>query len=103
MAWRFVLLLVLLHGVYGLVSNITVDDENGNEVTGAKPSFSPQESWIQCANCNGCGATPSLALAFDHTWHDATYQVGIGNPEPRVMSYTFSGAYGFHHLANRSY
>jgi hypothetical protein len=101
MVWGF-LLLVLLRGVDGIISNITVDDENGDEVTGAKPSFSPNDAWLQGAGCNGCAATPSLAFAFDRTWHDATYILGIGDPEPRVMSYTFSGAYRFH-LANRSY
>jgi hypothetical protein len=99
MAWRILLLLVLLRGVFALISNVTVDDEYGDEVTGAKPSYSPSADWSEGTNCTGCLALPDPSFAYDHTWHDTTQDVA--DPAVRFVNYTFNGAHGLPHLANR--
>jgi hypothetical protein len=96
---RVLLLLALLRGVFPTISNVTVDDEYGDEVTGAKPSYSPSEGWSQGANCTGCLAKPDPSQAFSGTWHDGT--ATPGDPEGRVVNYTFNGACGLLHLTNR--
>lgn len=65
--------------------NRTIDDEQGDSVTGVKPTYEPTSNWAQGSTCAGCFLTPnkvvSVSRAFDGTWHDSTYTPETpGNP-----------------------
>ncbi|KAI0326743.1 hypothetical protein GY45DRAFT_1328505 [Cubamyces sp. BRFM 1775] len=82
--------------------NRSIDDENGDSVTGAKPTYLPDEGWSQGAQCPGCHVHPGLvdvSLAFDQTWHDGTYHPG--QPD-RVITVSFTGTavYVYNLIAN---
>ena len=70
--------------------NVTIDDQFGDEQTGALPSYSPVGAWSQGADCAGCLIKPDQRQAFRETWHDATHTPG--DAEPRVASVLFNGA-----------
>ncbi|KAI0942227.1 hypothetical protein AcW1_002910 [Taiwanofungus camphoratus] len=50
--------------------NVTIDDANGDEITGQPPIYI---AGTQGANCTVCALRPNSSEAFDHTWHDSTY------------------------------
>jgi hypothetical protein len=93
--WRILLLLVLFHGVFATITNITVDDEYGDQLTGARPSYSPAAGWGQGANCTGCQVQPDPTFVYDRTWHFATT-----DSDGYVVNYIFNGIYGLPHLVN---
>ncbi|KAJ7468724.1 hypothetical protein FB451DRAFT_1039118 [Mycena latifolia] len=70
----FVLVCVLAHvrGCLCAVSNRTIDDTNGDEITGFLPIYEPRDSWNTDGACPKCAVHPDPSLAFDHTWHDGT-------------------------------
>lgn len=70
---------------------MTIDDQNGDAVSGMGPSYSPAGAWEQGATCTGCLAKPDPSQAFDRTWHDATHTPG--DPEPRIANVSFTGMY----------
>ena len=47
--------------------NNTIDDELGDNVTGAFPSYNPPGKWAQGNTCSNCFAHPDPALAYDHS------------------------------------
>jgi hypothetical protein len=49
--------------VFGI--NVTIDDQNGDSVTGAVPSYSPGNKWQQGSQCPGCFAQPDPQQTFD--------------------------------------
>lgn len=54
-----------------------VDDFNGDEMTGAIPTYLPNNSfWIQGQLCTGCSAKPDASQTHDGTWHDTTHSIG---------------------------
>lgn len=56
--------------------NRTIDDEHGDEVTGVKPTYLPDDNtWRQGSSCSSCSITPIVdrEQVLDRTWHDATY------------------------------
>lgn len=70
--------------------NITVDDEQGDSHTGAKPTYSPSDGWSQGATCSGCQIKANPALAFDNTWHDSTVHLG---DQPHTITIQFTGMF----------
>ncbi|KAI0326739.1 hypothetical protein GY45DRAFT_1258403, partial [Cubamyces sp. BRFM 1775] len=94
------LFLALCCAVFPLATNRTIDDENGDSVTGIVPSYSPIASWSQGSTCTGCYIHLDPSQAFDGTWHDATHTPG--DPEPRVITAQFTGTavYVYNVLAN---
>lgn len=48
-------------------SNRTIDDELGDSVTGALPTYSPQNVWTQGSTCASCFSKPSVQQAVDHS------------------------------------
>ncbi|KAI0658424.1 hypothetical protein C8Q70DRAFT_1055003 [Cubamyces menziesii] len=82
--------------------NRSIDDENGDSVTGAKPSYLPDEGWSQGAQCPGCHVNPTLAdvsRAFDQTWHDGTYHPG--QPDRTItVSFTGTAVFVYNLIAN---
>ncbi|KAK6977047.1 hypothetical protein R3P38DRAFT_554367 [Favolaschia claudopus] len=56
------------------LSNRTIDDFNGDTVTGQLPIYVPPNSWnaVVNSNCSFCSVKPVASETFDHTWHDIT-------------------------------
>jgi hypothetical protein len=50
-----------------VMTNISVDDQYGDSVTKASPSYYPPGKWSQGQQCHGCEAQPNPAYAFDHS------------------------------------
>lgn len=73
--------------------NISVDDQNGDALTGDMPSYSPAGSWQQGSTCEGCLAKPDPTMAFDNTWHDATH--GPGGTAQYAIQVSFTGNFLF--------
>ncbi|OCH92703.1 hypothetical protein OBBRIDRAFT_726275 [Obba rivulosa] len=76
--------------VYAVPQNVTIDDTEGDELTGHHFLYLPAEAWTAGQNCTTCAAQPEQSLAFDGTWHDST------NPlDPFVVTnatVTFTGS-----------
>ncbi|KAJ6546794.1 hypothetical protein B0H19DRAFT_242101 [Mycena capillaripes] len=72
-----------------VLSNRTIDDQFGDSVTGALPSYSPLSTWNQGANCGGCTLHPDPAPAFNHTWHDNSQPPG--DAQAVSVSFDFTG------------
>ncbi|KAI0775463.1 hypothetical protein BC629DRAFT_1595092 [Irpex lacteus] len=69
--------------------NRTIDDQNGDSVTGEQVSYSPSQRWSQGNGCGGCSAKPDASQTEQQTWHD-----GSRNPSrdpPITVSFKFTG------------
>lgn len=75
--------------VAGTATNRTIDDNYGDSVTGAKPTYS--DGWNYGPECTGCLMKPALNETFDRSWHDVT--ASATDPAPRNVTLTFTGAY----------
>ncbi|KAH8102719.1 hypothetical protein BXZ70DRAFT_1006620 [Cristinia sonorae] len=76
--------------VSGILVNHTIDDENGDEVTGQQVSYTGL--WREGNGCPDalCSAKPDTNLVHDGTWHDASYFPSSQDP-PHGLSFTFNG------------
>ena len=88
---------------YCTLINRTIDDELGDSVTGAKPTYLPGGTWKQgtaCSICHISSVVNDLSQTFDRTWHDTTHIVGLD--EGKSMQATFNGkaVYVFNLIAN---
>ena len=75
------------------VRTVTVDDTNGDEMTGALPSYSQSPIlWTVGQDCSTCLAQPVKSQVHDGTWHDTTHSEG-NEPHPgqRSVSIAFVG------------
>ncbi|KAH7104308.1 hypothetical protein BKA62DRAFT_694248 [Auriculariales sp. MPI-PUGE-AT-0066] len=84
--------LVLLPVTRAALRNITIDDAQGDEVTGAKPIYTPPNQWYAISSqsrCDGiCDPNPGIDEAYFSTWHVAT-----GFPtEPSRIEFKFNGS-----------
>ncbi|KAJ7227819.1 hypothetical protein B0H12DRAFT_1148398 [Mycena haematopus] len=81
----------------GSVLTATIDDTEGDSLTGAQPvytgSFSPN------SDCTGCTVHPDPARAHDGTWHDSS-QFNGAPPVSVTLSFTGIGIEVFCILAN---
>ncbi|KAJ3542872.1 hypothetical protein NM688_g5928 [Phlebia brevispora] len=59
--------------VEAALQNVTVDDTNGDPLTGASINYTPASDWNVGNGCKTCAAAPDASSAKDATWHDATY------------------------------
>ncbi|PIL31267.1 hypothetical protein GSI_05965 [Ganoderma sinense ZZ0214-1] len=106
MSWISLSLLLALAfvrpGACGMV-NRTIDDQNGDQVTGKVPIYTPAGGWTQGSHCNGCGINISIGVdpgeLFDGTWHDTTVHPN-GPPHAITMNFTGSAVYVFNMIAN---
>ncbi|KZV96328.1 hypothetical protein EXIGLDRAFT_733472 [Exidia glandulosa HHB12029] len=77
------------------IQNITIDDANGDEVTGEVPSYYGNGWNARSAStpCTGCVSQPDGQLFWNHTWHDqsAAYSPDASPPIPSNFSFRFSG------------
>ncbi|KAH9856875.1 hypothetical protein C2E23DRAFT_857098 [Lenzites betulinus] len=67
----------------------TIDDEQGDIITGTKPIYTPADGWSQGATCTGCSIDSSLIDAsqvLDGTWHSIT-----SGTDERTITVTFTG------------
>ncbi|KAH8116543.1 hypothetical protein DFH11DRAFT_1505911, partial [Phellopilus nigrolimitatus] len=97
---QVIALLTALGGSQGVLVNVTVDDENGDQRTQALPSYTPEDKWAQGATCTKCLAQPDSLEAFDYTWHDSTQEGGESGVRTIEMTFTGSAVYVFFILAN---
>ena len=71
---------------------VIVDDQYGDQVTGAVPTHngpSQGKVWNQGATCGDCSAKNiNASFVQNGTWHDAT---GGGTSADYSLSYTFTG------------
>ncbi len=83
------------------LTNRTIDDEEGDSVSGLLPEFSPPGAWHQGSTCTTCLVHLDSSQTFDGTWHDTTYQPD--DPEPRTITMRFNGTavYVYNALANK--
>lgn len=77
------------------LTNVTVDDETGDALTGDKPTYTPLESgsngnWAQGSACSVCLVRPDASRALDGTWHDATH--AAGDPLQKTIEISFTGS-----------
>ncbi|KAJ7749562.1 hypothetical protein DFH07DRAFT_555138 [Mycena maculata] len=56
--------------------NRTIDDEFGDSVSGALPTYRPDYYWNVGTSCTICEVHPDPTLAFNHTWHDTSQLPG---------------------------
>lgn len=82
------------------LTNRTIDDEYGDEVTGLVPGYSPAAAWKQGSTCTSCYIHADTNQAYRGTWHDSTHTPG--DAEPRIISLSFNGTaiYAYCILAN---
>ncbi|KAJ3542875.1 hypothetical protein NM688_g5927 [Phlebia brevispora] len=74
-----------------VLQNITVDDTNGDQLTGTFVTYTPSSGWNIGNGCQTCAATPNSSFAWDATWQDATYYPGTDiSPEREVQQARFS-------------
>ncbi|KAF9063965.1 hypothetical protein BDP27DRAFT_1231236 [Rhodocollybia butyracea] len=52
-----------------------IDDQFGDTVTGALPTYLPPSLWIQGSICSACAFHPDSTKTYDSTWHDATTNI----------------------------
>ena len=88
----WLLILIQLSTIVLGATNVTVDDEQGDASTGAKPTYAPAGGWAQGADCSGCEIKANPALAFDSTWHDSTVHMG---DQAHSITITFEGTPSF--------
>ena len=67
MGWLFALVVFFLQVIQVAATNYTIDDQNGNSLTGELPSYAPSNRWSQGAQCSACFAQPDSEFTFDHS------------------------------------
>ncbi|KAG7443897.1 uncharacterized protein BT62DRAFT_1008579 [Guyanagaster necrorhizus] len=84
----FVLFINLL--VVGELTNHTIDDTLGDQLTGFQVDYSPASNagapvWKNTSQCNNCAIVPSPSLAMYNTWTSATYYAALGNVTAQMI------------------
>ncbi|KAM5534419.1 hypothetical protein V8D89_011886 [Ganoderma adspersum] len=85
-------------------SNVTIDDEFGDEMTGLMPIYFPAEDWELGFACISCPInffeTPlDMSQIYLSTWHEATHEAG-GGETTITVSFTGTTVYVYHIVAN---
>ncbi|KZT11255.1 uncharacterized protein LAESUDRAFT_261334 [Laetiporus sulphureus 93-53] len=75
--------------VLGTLTNRTIDDENGDSVTGLQPTYLPAGNWSYGPDCAGCYVEPNINDTFEHSWHDTT--AFLSDTAPRNVTLVFDG------------
>ncbi|KAH8107243.1 hypothetical protein BXZ70DRAFT_286208 [Cristinia sonorae] len=81
-------LVLFATSVVGLLVDRIIDDQNGDEVTGAQVQYIG--SWNQGSTCGGCASRPDKNQAHAGTWHDG-FRVPSHNDPPLGFSFKFTG------------
>ncbi len=66
------------------LTNHTIDDTLGDELTGFQVDYSPASNvgalvWKNASQCNNCAIVPGSSSAMYNTWTSATYYPALGN------------------------
>ncbi|KAJ7863235.1 hypothetical protein B0H13DRAFT_1638262 [Mycena leptocephala] len=86
--------LAQVQGCLSALSNRTIDDFNGDAVTGVIPVYDPPNGWNARNNCTSCFVQPQSSQAFDNTWHDTTQPAGAA-PHSVTLQFTGTAIYFF--------
>lgn len=87
-ALDFLILFLVTFTTHAALVNRTIDDTAGDSVTLQAPTYQPASPWGG-PSCVGCAIVPDRALAFDGTWHAATYHPELLNVN---ITISFTGA-----------
>ncbi|KAJ7464469.1 hypothetical protein FB451DRAFT_1042421 [Mycena latifolia] len=79
--------------------NRTIDDTNGDSVSGLLPVYSPAANFSSNSNCSTCTVKLDPTLVFDGTWHDSS-QVPGGAPVSITLIFHGTAIFVFCVLAN---
>ncbi|KAK0219260.1 hypothetical protein IW262DRAFT_1087623 [Armillaria fumosa] len=96
--------LLLSHLVMGELTNHTIDNTFGDELTGSQVEYSPPSNagaliWKNVSQCDNCAIAPSASSAMYYTWTSATYYPALGNVTAE-MSFHGSAIYIYLILSN---
>lgn len=83
----FYLHILFLVTIRAALVNVTIDDTDGDSVTHQLPVYQPASPWGG-PSCVGCDIVPNPSLAFDGTWHAATYHPQLLNVN---ITFSFTG------------
>ncbi|KAI0754144.1 hypothetical protein C8Q80DRAFT_1094165, partial [Daedaleopsis nitida] len=103
--WHTLNLLLTVFGVAtqtrAILTNRTIDDLDGDSVTGAVPQYVPADSgWNQGSLCPGCFVQLDRDQLFHGTWSDATVPRDATDPWSITLHFTGTAIYVFNALAN---
>lgn len=79
---------LLFLGAHCFPTNVTIDDQTGDEFSGLKPTYSPAEAW-KGFSCDGSQAADDPCSALGGTWHNATASSLL--EEPPSFTIQFNG------------
>lgn len=76
------------------LTNVTIDDTNGDPKTGAQISYTPQNGhWNLGPGCQRCSASLDASQTFDQTWHDGAHYPGDSFVLTAEVSFTGTAVY----------
>ncbi|KAK0200651.1 hypothetical protein DFS33DRAFT_1266779 [Desarmillaria ectypa] len=75
--------------VVGELTNHSIDDTLGDQLTGFQVDYSPASNdgalvWKNASQCNNCAIVPRSSAAMYDTWTSATYYPALGNVTARL-------------------
>src|SRR6266550_6856263 len=80
-------LILLVCTTQGRLVNVSIDDHYGDPTTGQIPVYQPVGPWGD-QDCPACAIVPLKSMAFDETWHEATYNPSLNNNIFITFSFT---------------
>ncbi|KAJ7634704.1 hypothetical protein FB45DRAFT_472363 [Roridomyces roridus] len=75
-----------------MATNRTIDDTNGDLITGFMPVYAPTSAWNP-TNCTVCFVQPEGGQFFDYTKHDSTQVASV--PSSVTLNFTGTAIYLF--------
>lgn len=97
----FLVLLIQIHVISAVLTNVTVDDTLGDLSTGLQVSYTPSDGWTPGQNCTNCTAHPEPTQMLFNTWHDTSFFPNVDDSEG--LSFTATITFnGLSHLFNES-
>ncbi|KAI0784127.1 hypothetical protein C8Q75DRAFT_724994 [Abortiporus biennis] len=79
-------------GVLAVLVNVTVDDSGTDPTTGVPIVYAPPDAWNLGQTCAACTAHVDSSIAFDHTWHDVSYNPSVDPTVVPTASLQFNGS-----------
>ncbi|TCD69086.1 hypothetical protein EIP91_008984, partial [Steccherinum ochraceum] len=69
--------------------NVTIDDQYGDEATGAQVAYAPSAHWTQGNGCGGCATKCDASQAYRETWHSGLFAPSQ-NADPLTVTFNFT-------------
>jgi hypothetical protein len=79
----------LVQPVGAVPKNISIDDQNGDGLTGIVPKYAPPFAWAN-EQCSGCRIQPDPNQLFEHTATAATFMPSV-NITSNTADFDFNG------------